>query len=112
MAYPELEDPTGLGGFSSGLKTLGQILMPDPSKAAQAVYYGANTRKVSTEAAALANQEYMKMRLLAAQPGSGVAPFSGGYTSTTLPGAGPGAFPIYAPNQSYTPASTPQYPPP
>ena len=83
----DVEDPTGLGGWSTGIKSLGQLLMPDASKFAEARYYGAKTRQSAAETAASVNQQWMQQRLLGAQPGSGVPGFTGNIVPQSLPGA-------------------------
>lgn len=75
----ELEDPTGLGGASEGIKTLAGAIMPDPSKMAQAGYYGTRAREALINSAEKTSQMNMQPRFFGAIPGSGVGPVGGRY---------------------------------
>jgi len=110
----DVEDPTGLGGWSTGIKSLGQLLMPDASKFAEARYYGAKTRQSAAETAASVNQQWMQQRVLGAQPNSGVPGLTGQITSQPLPGAGPDMnVPVFQPSgNAPIQVTSPQYPPP
>lgn len=52
----DVEDPTGLGGVSEGIKSLGAYLMPDPSKMLQGRYYGARARQAAVDTAIAAGR--------------------------------------------------------
>jgi len=107
----DVEDPTGLGGAASGLKTLGSIIMPDASKFAEARYYGAKTRQSAAEVAKMSNDQYAQWRLQSGLPGTGVSAFSGQIVPQMLPGSPEGTpgFPTFQPTGGPISVAPPQF---
>ena len=117
----EVEDPTGLGSASEGIKTLASAIIADPSKRAQAGYYGTKAREALIDAAAKTSQMNM-MPAFMARTNPGMGPVSGSYAPAPGIVNGPMMFTpdspsIAMPSQpslavTVAPGGPPQLPPP
>lgn len=97
---------TGNSQWDQGLGTLAGALFPDPSKVAQAGYFGAQQRNATVSTQNTIDQMNARHYLPGMTPGSGV-PNSPIMFTPPPPGSLPGMPPIYAP-----PSNLPMVPPP
>src|SRR6478672_4670635 len=111
---------TGSKDWDQGLGTLGQALFPDPSKQAQAYYYGAESRKAQLGSNKMIDEQNWKNRFMQMQPGLGLpTPAAPTWSQPplensppivnspgNLPMGGPGPGPVASPGSGPGPGPT------